>query len=161
MKFKLILFFLSFVTSFVFAQGGWNIGYLKIENITKADVGKTFRIDFKSENLKEKEPSIRSYFHTKDSNFLSIDSDKIEFIEVRKIYVDAGYYKDQFLICKKCKAPLRILDMNLLEIKEKTLIFVADFEMEINDQSTKINFKKEVEVLKNELEGLLFLNSKF
>ncbi|HEX7869192.1 MAG TPA: hypothetical protein VF455_03680 [Chryseobacterium sp.] len=151
---------LSF-NSLIFAQGGWNIGYLKIKNVTKDDVGKTFRIDFKSEELKEKEPFIRSYFHSKDSNFLSIDSNKIEFIEVRKIYTDAGYYEDQFLVCKKCNTPLQILDMILLEIKENTLVFMADFEIEINNKPDKINFKKEVEVLKNELEGLIFLNSKF
>jgi hypothetical protein len=32
--------------------------------------------------------------------------------------------------------------------------------MEIIDKSDKINFKKEVEVHRNELEGLIFLNSK-
>ena len=51
--------------------------------------------------------------------------------------------------------------MLLLEIKEETLIFVADFETEINDQNEKISFKKEIEIHKNELEGLIFLNSKF
>lgn len=163
MKIKLALYVFLFFScnSLLFAQGGWDIGYLKIGDITKGHVGKTFRIDFNSNKLKEKEPSIRSYFQTKDSNFLKIDSNKIEFIEMRKIYADAGYYEDQFLVCKKCKAPLKILDMLLLETKEETLIFVADLEMEINDQTDKLNFKKEVEVHKNELEGLIFLNSKF
>ncbi|MBD8083136.1 hypothetical protein [Chryseobacterium caseinilyticum] len=160
-KFGLLLFFILSLNSNVSAQGGWDIGYLKIENITKDQIGRTFRIDFKSNKLKEKEPSIRSYFQTKDSNFMLIDGTKIEFVEVRKINVDSGYYEEQFLLCKKCKSPLRILDMVLSEIKEETLIFIADFEMEINDKSDKINFKKEIEVHRNELEGLLFLNSKF
>ncbi|PQA96598.1 hypothetical protein SAMN05421796_101210 [Chryseobacterium piscicola] len=160
-KLSLIALLILSLNSLLFAQGGWNIGYLNIGDVTKDHVGKIFRIDFKSNKLREKEPSIRSYFHTKDSNFLSIDSNTIEFIEVRKIYSDAGYYKDQFLVCKKCKAPLRILDMLLLEITEETLIFVADFETQINDQNEKISFKKEIEIHKNELEGLIFLNSKF
>lgn len=40
MKIKLILLaFLSF-NSLIFAQGSWNIGYLKIKNVTNDDVGK-------------------------------------------------------------------------------------------------------------------------
>ena len=160
-KFCLITFLVLSLNSLLFAQGGWNIGYLKIGDITKNDVGKIFRIDFKSEKFKENGKSVRDYLIKKDSNFLSIDNNQIEFVEERKIHVDAGYYEDQFLVCKKCKVPLKILDMLLSKIKEETLIFVVNFEMDINDQSDKINFKKEVEVHKNELDGLIFLNSKF
>ena len=100
MKSILFTFLILSFNSFIFAQGGWNIGYLKVENINKNDIGKTFRIDFKSDKIKEKDPFIRSYFSTKDSNFLFIDNNKIKFIEERKIHVDSGYYNDQFLICK-------------------------------------------------------------
>ena len=157
----LFIFLILSLKTFVFAQGGWNIGYLKIGDITKTDIGKTFRADFKSEKSKEKDASIRDYIRTKDSNFLSIDNKKLEFVEYRKIYVDAGYYEDQFLICKKCDAPLRISDMLLLGIKEEILVFIADFELEINDKSDKINFKKEIEISRNQLDGLIFSNSKY
>jgi hypothetical protein len=163
MKYKLpifLVFILSFNSVF-FAQGGWNIGYLKIRDVTESDIGKKFRPDFKSKKLNEDDVSIRDYFGTKDSNFLTIDNNKIKFVEQRKISVDAGYYENQFLYCKKCKALLRILDTTLLEIKKETFLFAADFEMDINDQSDKINFKKEIEISKKELDGLIFLNSKF
>ncbi|WP_411811610.1 hypothetical protein ACLB9Y_17775 [Chryseobacterium scophthalmum] len=161
MKSILFTFLILSFNSFIFAQGGWNIGYLKVENINKNDIGKTFRIDFKSDKIKEKDPFIRSYFSTKDSNFLLIDNNKIKFIEERKINVDSGYYDNQFLICKSCKAPLKILDMILLEIKIEKLVFLADFELDIDNKANTIKFKKEIEVSKNELDGLIFLNSKF
>lgn len=160
MKSILFTFLILSFNSFIFAQGGWNIGYLKVENISKNDIGKTFRIDFKSDKIKEKDPFIRSYFSTKDSNFLLIDNNKIKFIEERKIHVDSGYYNDQFLICKSCKAPLRILDVVLLEIKPEKIVFLADFELSIDNKANTIKFKKEIEISKNELDGLIFLDPK-
>lgn len=157
----LVLFFFI-LSKKLSAQGSWNIGYLKIDSLNSSSIGRTFRIDFKSQQkTKSLRKSIRSYLINSDSGLLKIvDKQDLKFIENREIYVDSGDYSKQFLYYKNnCDVTLQIHDVKLLKIENDNLFFEAQIKVMIKKENIyheTTEFKNHILINRNQLEGLIY-----
>jgi hypothetical protein len=151
---------LIFLAIFSNAQGSWNIGYIPVDSINAGHIGRTVKIDFRTPVVDGKPPAdrnIRSYVEIKDTVFMNIDSTLFHIAERRKIYVDHGSYRDQFLECINCQnLILRIYDAEILEVDQTTILF--SFETEINRQSSEKPDKtlKTVRIERVKLDGVMY-----
>ena len=158
--FKLIsaIFLLSLTTS-CNAQGSWNIGYLKVDSINSAHIGKVVRIDFKTErplSRPSSQRSIRSFVQFTDTGKVTIDSSIFLLAERRKIYVDHGSYNDQYLECiNSTQAPLFIYDATIAAVTERAIQFRLNIEIGKKSNPTK----KETQFVwidRNSLDGAMY-----
>lgn len=141
------------------AQGGWNIGYLKVDSINKKHLGKIVRIDFKSTNAwtsPDGQRHIRSYVGTKDTGTITVDTNLLILAERRKIYVDHGGYSDQYLECINCKQEsVLIYDATILDLDNQTILFQFDLEKKRTGQ-TVIKETKTVPIDRKNLDGVIY-----
>ena len=155
----LICVFLVFLTTQCNAQGSWNIGYLEVDSISEAHVGKTVRLDFKSVNgwTGLKGPRhIRSYIETKDTASVTIDGTLYLLAERRKIYVDHGSYSDQYLECINCsQRTLFIYDAKIINVDTHFIQFQLDLEIKRAGQST-IKEPQIIRIDKSNLDGVMY-----
>ena len=126
--------FLIFISLNIYAQGGWDIGYIVSDSITVSEIGKRIKIDFKKETL-QKESIKKSVtesgidfnpnwtLHKMDSIQMEIENEDYFIYEVREIGVDYGYYDDQYLILKSKKKRLKVFDSEILDIKNDEIRF--------------------------------------
>lgn len=142
-----------------YAQGAWDIGYLKVESINRNHIGKTVRIDFKSTNAwtsSDGERGIRSYIGTKDTGTITIDTTLLRIAERRKIYVDHGGYNDQFLECINCKhESVLIYDAVILALDSQKKTFQFNIETKRTYQAV-INDTITVSIDRNKLDGVMY-----
>ena len=141
------------------AQGGWNIGYLKVDSINTNHLGKIVRIDFKSTNAwtnPDGQRHIRSYVGTKDTGTITVDTALLIIAERRKIFVDHGGYNDQYLECINCKQEsVFIYDAIILDLDKQTIIFRFDIETKRTDQTT-IKETRTVRIDRDKLDGVMY-----
>jgi hypothetical protein len=155
----LFLMFLILSTLSSKSQGGWNIGYIKIDSINKTHIGQKVKVDFKSvpKEIPNTLRSIRSYVGTKDTGSITIDSTLLILLERRVIYVDHGSYDDQFLECLNCKdSTFSVMEAVIMDINQYSIIF--NFEIQSSKQNPRKSYKffKEVRVSKASLDGLMY-----
>ncbi len=118
---KLILFLIIFLLQFVsvdsFSQGGWDIGYIRIDSVNKSLIGRIVKIDLKHINKIEGYYSkTTTILMTKDTGEIEINGEVIKFIERRKIYVDMGFLGDQYL--EGTSTANKIIQIHNCEIRE-------------------------------------------
>jgi hypothetical protein len=150
---------LLFTTVFGYAQGSWNIGYLKADSINKSHVGKIVRIDFKSFHpwtSPDGRRHIRSYVETKDTGSVKIDTILHVFAERRKIYVDHGDYDDQYLECINCHQKTCIIyDAVIAALDEQSILFRVDLEIKESGKAIKKETKT-IYIDRNKLDGVMY-----
>jgi hypothetical protein len=148
------------MTMFCKGQGGWNIGYLKVDSISKDHIGKRVRIDFKSSyawTSPDRLRHIRSYVGTKDTGSITIDTTLLIIVERRKIYVDYGDYNDQYLECINCKhESVFIYDAIILDFDDQAIKFQFDIETKRIDQ-TVTKDTKTVFIDRKQLDGVMYM----
>lgn len=118
----LILVSLAFTAS---SQGNWNIGYIPIDSLQPSDTGRQVKIDFKHPGINTPPRQIRHFVEPKDTGQITLEGNSIDLIERRKIYVDHGSYKDQYLETPgySDNRILRIYDSEILEVKNDSILF--------------------------------------
>lgn len=150
---------LLFLSMFCNAQGGWNIGYLKVASIDKNHLGGTVRIDFKSANAwtsPDGQRHIRSYVGAKDTGTIAIDTTSLILAERRKMYADHGGYNDQYLECINCnQESVLIYDAIISDLDNETIVFQFDIETKRTDQNV-IKETKRVRIDRNKLDGVIY-----
>lgn len=151
-----ILLFLTIVCN---AQGGWNIGYLKVDSINKNHIGKIVRIDFKSKNAwisTDGQRDIRSYVGTKDTGTIKIDTTLLILVERREMYVDHGGYSEQYLECINCKQEfVFIYDAVILSTDNQAIMFQFNIDTKRTNQPV-IREARNVRIDRNELDGVMY-----
>ena len=133
---NLVFTFLIFMSLNVFAQGGWDIGYVVLDSITGLQIGEKIKIDFKKENVQKENIKKRLkkngiefspiwYIRKMDSVQLKIENEDYFIYEVRKIGVDYGYYNDQYLILENGsnQKKLKVFDSEILNVKNDKILF--------------------------------------
>ncbi len=144
---------------FCYAQGAWDIGYLKVDSINRSHIGKSVRIDFKSTNAwigSDGERDVRSYVGTKDTGTITIDTTLLILAERRKIYVDHGGYSDQFLECISCKhRSVVIYDAMILDLDDQGVTFQLNIETKRTYQAV-VNETRTVRIDKSKLDGVMY-----
>ena len=154
-KRNLILTTMLFFTFNVFSQGGWDINYIQIDSITNSNVGQQVKIDFKHKETKKtiaSKKSIRRYLLPIDTSVINLAGKNTTLIEVRKIYIDFGFYKEQYLECLDYKGGyvLRIYESEILEVTEDKI----KFRLKTQIYKTNNNSAYEEPVIKNETEWI-------
>jgi hypothetical protein len=125
-KTVLIIFF-SLISNYLYAQGGWDIGYKKSESITIQDTGRHVKMDFKS--LKKTNPNILiNLLSREDTSILILcNNDTLKVIEKREIYIDWGYYEEQYLessdYLKDTNIKFRINESIIKDVKSDSIQF--------------------------------------
>jgi len=129
MKLILTLFAISSIAISSNAQGSWDMGYLEIDSIDSTDIGKSVKLDFKTEGL-DKPRSIRTYIAREDDGEIIVDGNTIKVFEKRKIYVDHGSFSDQFLELESSETDQQrvIYQSELLEIEPESLKFMIQID---------------------------------
>lgn len=103
MKNYLMIVFLISLSSPIFSQGGWNIGYIDIDSIDNEDIGRIVKVDFVHDWQGEIKPlekraiyflNIKKHRDTCQVNF---GDKEIKFVENRVIYCDWVMFQDQFI----------------------------------------------------------------
>ena len=151
--------FLLSLTIFCKAQGGWNIGYVKVDSISKNHLGLRVRIDFRSSGTWKssgRKRHIRSYVGTKDTGTVRIDQNLLILAERRKIYADNGIYNDQYLECINCKKEsLFIYDAKIVGVDKHSIQFQFDIKMTKADGTLK-GEQKNIRIDRNKLDGVMY-----
>jgi hypothetical protein len=93
----LLLGGLTLLSSSLLAQSAWDIGYLNVAAISTADIGKEVKIDFNKGNQPDRLTTFRYFLSRPDTTSLKIGGSTIKLIEERKINVDWGLYREQYL----------------------------------------------------------------
>ena len=138
------------------AQGGWNIGYIQADSITKKYIGWKVLPDFIANSewkekvksrLETENPNPRYFIRGQDSSFVTIKDQEYLIREIRRIGVDYGYMKDQSVELKNKKGrTFEVYEMTLTDYKEGAV------ELEIKHRKLEARFWIEI----NKLDGLIF-----
>lgn len=150
--------FFVFLTICCNAQGSWDIGYLRVDTIGEKHIGRTVRLDFKSNNAwtnNDGSRGIRTYIGIKDTARIIIDTTSYILVERRKIYVDDGSYSDQYLECINCKSKVLIFDATILEVDNTSILFNLEVETVNNNQVTDKQVRT-VRVDRSKLDGVMY-----
>lgn len=158
---KIILTFIITIGAFSSAaQGSWNIQHILTDSINENHLGKQIKIDFKGQRSSQRrvKKSIRAFVQAQDTCIIEIEGVLVELAERRKIYADHGDYKDQYLECLHLinEKILRIYNSEILEIKEKSILFKLNGEL-LDAETRKKLSEKEIIVWidKNKIDGIL------
>ena len=164
MKNVLLTIIVAFGEFTAFAQGSWDIGYIEVDSIPISDVGRAVKLDFKHIWAEQGEPRsklIRNYVTPEDTNQIIVDGNKVNLIEKRKIYVDHGSFRDQYLELesKDPNLSIRIYDSVLQGIEKDKLKFsivIETFEVKKEKLGKKVKTETfEIWVDKKDLNGLM------
>lgn len=148
------------MTSFVLAQGSWDIRYTSIDSIDKRYIGKEVRLDFKG-NQEEiikgnfRLGNIRLLLSREDTTELLIDTKMVTFVERWQLYPDQGVLNDQYLISLDKKKIVRKLFIESIE--GSTMLIKAYFYTEMkrgysHEIPSNVKF---IEINKKEIKGIL------
>lgn len=102
-KYYLIILLLTCSSRTVFAQGGWNIRYIQIDQINSSLLGNEVMFDFKQSNqdtltnLKVSKLDTRSLLISQDTIEIIVKNEKLLFIERWKLYDDQGFVEEQYI----------------------------------------------------------------
>lgn len=153
-----ILLFLFTKTSN--SQGSWDIGYILVDSLTNKHIGKSVKLDFKTNSYHRKGGSsrhIRSYVREQDTGYLTIENSSMQFAEIRKMFVDHGSYDEQFLECLGCpNAILRIYNAEILEIDDRAILFMIEIVVSTSTSSEPERIFKKVLIEKTKLDGVMY-----
>lgn len=105
LKAQLYLLILFLMCSFrtVFAQGGWDIKYIQLDQINSSLFGYEVRFDFKQSyqdtltELKISKLDTRSLLVSQDTIEIIVKNEKLLFIERWKLYDDEGFVQEQYI----------------------------------------------------------------
>jgi hypothetical protein len=142
------------------AQGGWNIGYLPVDSISKNHIGRVVRPDFKTKNPwlnAAGQRGIRSYVGTTDTGIVTIDTTTLMLAERRKIYADHGSYSEQYLECLNCEnGAFLVYDAEIKDVDERSIELLLLVEVKEPGKS-KSRQTRTVRLLKEKLDGVMFI----
>lgn len=115
----------------VFSQGGVDVGYLSIEQLTDSMIAKDVKPDFISFTKTDKTIDTWEKEIRKDTFFLNVFGEDILFIEQRKRYVDAYNYHEQYLESTNYspKSKIRIHHTVIESIKPDKILLRFYFEV--------------------------------
>jgi len=158
---KLFLFAFLFYGEEILSQSTWDIDYIKVDSISKKDIGKEVQIDFKNQKGKGEGKSFRYSLPREDTGILVIDKESLVMREVRKVHPDWGLYKEQYLESLnevKTDTRLRIINSVLKEVNQDSILITASVEwrkIKKKKSDSVINATYDIWIEKNKLSGLI------
>ncbi len=159
--FQLCVFFTIILVKHTFSQGGVNVDYLPIEQLSDSMISKDVKPDFRSLNGNHSSLTVWQKELKKDTFYLKLFGEDVLFVEIRKRYVDAYNYNEQFLESSNYSKheTIRIHNTVIEDIEHNKvkLRFYLEF---YSDSKKKKNYiirrlMKSVWINKSELDGFL------
>ena len=94
-----LLVFAIFTSSYLQAQGGWDIGYIFQDSISASEIELEVKVDFISRDRKLSQSKHPINFLSKEDTSLIVlcGNDTLRFVEKRNIHSDWGFYNEQYL----------------------------------------------------------------
>jgi len=157
--FFFIVVILTFNTS-VYSQGAWDIRYIPFDSLNTSFIGQEIRIDFRATEIDTLQGEVRIFdvrrlLSKRDSICLTIEGNKVLFIENWVLYPDHGLVREQNLVSvektKKGKEKTQITNMFLESINDSTLTIVIVL--------TSVNQKQKIVINKSDIKGILVKTS--
>lgn len=135
------------------------MGYIKKDSIAEHLVGAKVKIDFKYiyEPGETKCEYAWCYIRSRDSGIIELEGEPVLFIERRKVYVDSGVFKDQYLEgWNRHGERIQIFDCEIREVSNSRILFrlyAKIFKSENTGTPTNIEYFAWIDVSK--LDGLI------
>jgi hypothetical protein len=153
---------LTLVSTFLFSQSAWDIGYMRVDAISHNDIGREVKIDFNQNQKPDQLQTFRYFLSRPDTTSLMIGGSAIKLIEQRKIYVDWGLYREQYLRSFDEVMPgteLLITNSVIKEVTQDSILFKSAIELHTahprQDEIVEHRFC-DIWIERNKLSGLIY-----